>query len=317
MLEGTSVSIENLLRLRGKIHGLRLPQNQSFYFAGKTRSAILGRGMEYEESRKYATGDDARMIDWRVTARTGVAYTKVFREDKQRTVYLIVDLSSTMRFGTRVAFKSVIAAQTAALFAWTAIQQGDLVYTVCYNDSNLKQAPSTSSSRGLLRHFSMLSELSRESAEESQETLSLSDACGAIKKKVRSGDLIVLISDFASLSEQALHSLELLSRRKFLTTCWILDRIEREALPRGFYPVTDSIRFSVLHLFTKGNRNNLQSLLDTRNQNTKSALRKLRASIIELEPGDDVVQKIFQAFHSKSGWKLRMSRHQRLHQRTR
>ena len=102
MLRGSEVFTDDLIRLRGSAHGLRLPTRQSVLLAGSTRSMILGRGMEYEESRKYAPGDDARTIDWRVTARTGVAHTKVFQEDRQRAVYLVVDMTSRSSVADRV-----------------------------------------------------------------------------------------------------------------------------------------------------------------------------------------------------------------------
>ena len=310
MLQGTSVSIDDLVRLRSKTQGLQLPQNQSFYFTGRTRSSILGRGMEYEESRKYAAGDDARMIDWRVTARTGTAHTKVFREDRQRTVYLLVDMSSTMRFGTRVAFKSVIAAEAAALISWTALQQGDLVCTVGFNDSVLKHARSTSNSGGLLRHFAMLSELSSEVSEGSQSKTNLRDACATLKNKIRTGDLVVVLSDFCALTDEDIQSLEFLGPRRFLTTCWILDRIERQALPKGRYPITDRLQFSTLNLITQRSARKMQEVIDRRNQRIEQALEQLRAPVIQLEPGDDVVRILFKAFHGMSRWKLRMARHQ-------
>ena len=266
--------------------------------------------MEYEESRKYAAGDDARMIDWRVTARTGTAHTKVFREDRQRSVHLLVDMSSTMKFGTRVAFKSVVAAEAAALIAWTALQQGDLVSTVGFNDSNLKHARSTSSAGGLLRHFAMLSDLSLEVYEGNQPKVGLREACATLKKKIRAGDLIVVFSDFCSLTDEDMQALEFLGRRRFLTTCWILDRIERQALPEGRYPITDRLQFATLNLITRRNTNKMQEVIDRRNLKIEQALAQLRASVIELEPGDDVVRKVFKAFYGISRWKSRMTRHQ-------
>ena len=83
--------------------------------------------MEYEESRAYVAGDDMRTMDWRVMARTGEAHTKVFAEEKERRFLLAVDLSASMFFGTRHAFKSLAAAQTAAHVGWLASLAGDRI----------------------------------------------------------------------------------------------------------------------------------------------------------------------------------------------
>ena len=94
---------------------------------GANLSVFQGRGMEFDESRSYQPGDDARTIDWRLTARTGAMHTKLFHEERERPVQLLVDLRSGMQFGTRKQFKSVLGATIAAKLAWTAIDGGDRV----------------------------------------------------------------------------------------------------------------------------------------------------------------------------------------------
>ena len=76
-------------------------------FAGEYESAFKGTGMEFDEVRHYQTGDDPRMIDWRVTARTGKAHTKLFREEKERPIFILTDLGQTMQFGSKLLYKSV------------------------------------------------------------------------------------------------------------------------------------------------------------------------------------------------------------------
>jgi Uncharacterized conserved protein (some members contain a von Willebrand factor type A (vWA) domain) len=95
--------------------------------SGLHDSRFRGRGMDYLESRAYQAGDDIRNMDWRVTARTGIAHTKLFQEERERPIYLLVDNNPSMRFATRGQFKSVIAAQIAAALGWSAVQQGDRV----------------------------------------------------------------------------------------------------------------------------------------------------------------------------------------------
>jgi len=102
---------------------------------GNYLSRFKGRGMEFDESRPYQPGDDARNLDWKVTARTGKPFTKLFREERERSVLLWVDYRAPMHFATRGLFKSVLAARTAALLAWGAIHHSDRLGGLIFSES--------------------------------------------------------------------------------------------------------------------------------------------------------------------------------------
>src|SRR5688572_18497039 len=111
---------EILKKLRKiEIHTARLANDQ---LAGNYHSVFKGRGLAFDEVREYQPGDDVRFIDWNVTARTGAPHVKVFREEREMTVMLLVDLSGSQRFGTRVAKKSDLVAEVSALIAFSAIK---------------------------------------------------------------------------------------------------------------------------------------------------------------------------------------------------
>ncbi len=300
MLRGTHVSTRDLIRLRGQTQGLVLPNNPAAIKAGGLQSLILGRGMDYEKSRKYEAGDDVRMIDWRVTARTGTAHTKVFQEDRQRAVYLVVDLSASMRFGTRVAFKSVVAAQAAALIAWASYSKGDLVSVIGVSDQAIRHFKLAATTDGLIKHLDMLATLSRvDSTTERANSTPMMQALSVVVKKIRTGDLAVVLTDFSDLSDKNLKALKFLSRRQALITCWIQDPIERQALPAGRYPVTDGNSYTTLHLSSAARRGKLQAVLDQRNKQITETLRKLDAAGVQLQCGDDVVKELRRAFHTR------------------
>ena len=124
--------LEELLALRGAAHGLSLHGRKAARSAplGVHSSAQRGRGLEFQEVRPYVAGDDPRNIDWRVTARRGRPHTKLFREERERPVWLLVDLQPGLFFGTRRQLKSALVARTAALLAWTASLGGDRVGAV-------------------------------------------------------------------------------------------------------------------------------------------------------------------------------------------
>ena len=113
-------------------------------------SRFRGRGMEFDESRIYQPGDDPRNMDWRVTARSGRPHVKLFREKRERPVWLLVDIGPRMRFGTRVAFKSVIAARAAALLAWAAADRGDRVGGMVFDESRSFERRPATRAHGLL-----------------------------------------------------------------------------------------------------------------------------------------------------------------------
>jgi uncharacterized protein (DUF58 family) len=126
---GTRVTLDELVALRAAIGAQRWRQASVARPgpAGAHLSADGGRGMEFADSRPYQSGDDVRAIDWRQTARRGKPFTKLFHEERERPVWLLCDLGPSMRFGSRVAFKSVLAARATALLAWQAAATGDRV----------------------------------------------------------------------------------------------------------------------------------------------------------------------------------------------
>ena len=126
-----NITTAGLIALSKKSRGLSLKSGLiGALQAGDYQSAFKGRGMEYDESRLYQPGDDIRNIDWRVTARTGKAHTKLFREERERPVHLWVDFRAPMFFATRGKFKAVIAAELAGLFAWTGLRNDKVIALV-------------------------------------------------------------------------------------------------------------------------------------------------------------------------------------------
>jgi uncharacterized protein (DUF58 family) len=110
-------------------------------FSGEYHSSFKGQGMEFEEVRQYEPGDDIRLIDWNVTARTGYPHIKKFREERELSVVLLVDASSSGQFGTRERFKNEIAAELSALLAFSAIKNNDKVGMIIFTDSIEKFIP--------------------------------------------------------------------------------------------------------------------------------------------------------------------------------
>ncbi|MBT5031007.1 MAG: DUF58 domain-containing protein, partial [Proteobacteria bacterium] len=126
---GIYVDLGLLLSSRGWARDLKLFARQAAraMLLGETRSKFRGRGMEFEEVRQYQPGDDIRNIDWRVSARTGGTYTKLFCEERERPVHIVVDQRNSMFFGSAQRFKSVLAAEVASALAWAALAGSDRI----------------------------------------------------------------------------------------------------------------------------------------------------------------------------------------------
>ena len=118
--------------------------------SARAASAQRGRGMEYAESREYVAGDDARHIDWKLTARTGFTHTKTFQAERERLSLIVADTAPALYFGTRTRFKSVQAARAGAVAAWSALRDGDRVAALCSGREDSLVSPA-GGTRGVLR----------------------------------------------------------------------------------------------------------------------------------------------------------------------
>jgi len=140
---GVYADLDELMRLRYKASGFSFLPRQPIHsiLSGRHASRLRGRGLNFEELRTYLPGDDVRNIDWKVTARTHKPHVRVYTEEKDRTVWLLVDQRISMFFGSRRKMKSVVAAEAAAGAAWRVLSQGDRVGAVIFDDSDIQVVP--------------------------------------------------------------------------------------------------------------------------------------------------------------------------------
>ena len=132
-------ALDELMRLRFKSSGFSFLPRQPVHsvLSGRHASRLRGRGLNFEELRNYLPGDDTRNIDWKVTARTREPFVRVYTEEKDRTVWLLVDQRMSMFFGSRWKMKSVVAAEAAAVACWRVLSQGDRVGAVVFDDEDI------------------------------------------------------------------------------------------------------------------------------------------------------------------------------------
>ncbi|MBF0626478.1 MAG: DUF58 domain-containing protein [Magnetococcales bacterium] len=246
---GTAIRLAELLTLRHQAARLVLPGHRrtTSPLAGPFRSAFRGRGMEFEEVREYQPGDDIRNMDWRVTARTGRPHTKLFREERERPVYLLVDLNPAMAFGTRVSFKSVAAARAAALLGWAAVRSGDRVGGLVLAAGGHQEIRPGRGHRGLLPLLRTLESLQPHPGAAAPPT-PLADGLDRLRRVARPGSLILIVSDFTTFDQQARRHLALLAAHNGLLPLLIHDPLEADPPPAGRRAYSDGHRTLTLDL---------------------------------------------------------------------
>lgn len=147
------ITLDELLRLKHRAKGFSFLPRQPVHslLAGRHASRLRGRGLNFEELRHYFEGDDTRSIDWLATARLGSPHVRVYSEERDRPILLLVDQRSTMFFGSRRAMKSVAAAEAAALAAWRVTSLGDRVGAVVFGDEEIVEIKPQRRETGVVR----------------------------------------------------------------------------------------------------------------------------------------------------------------------
>lgn len=225
--------------------------------SGAAVSRRLGRGLDFAETRVYQPGDDVRMIDWRVTARTGLAHTKLFVEERERPVLFVVDYRAGMRFGTRCLFKSVLAARLAAVLGWSSVAERDRVGGFVVTDDWHAEVRPANGRRGLMKLFRAIDQAQQRLPEPGQGQFG--DCLARLRHVAQPGSTVVILSDFADFDEQARGALGSLSHSLDLLAVQIVDPLERTLPPAGRYPVVHQAAGRTQHsIFQIGGRRQRQ-----------------------------------------------------------
>jgi uncharacterized protein (DUF58 family) len=301
-LSGIEASVDDLIRLRFRAQRLELgfARRARQSMTGAHDSRFRGRGMEFAESRIYQPGDDVRSIDWRVTARTGRPHTKLFQEERERPVILLVDLGASMFFGTRTAYKSVLAAETAALIAWAAMAGGDRVGGLVSGRSAHRELKPVSGRRGVLRVLRALAALSHRGADDEEQQIRLADSLLRARHVARPGSLLVVISDFYSLDEDAAGHLTRMRQHNDMLACWIHDRLEREPPPPGRYGVSDGWQTATLDTVSRRARARYRASFADQFEGLRTTLGRLAIPLLPITTGDDVAETLRRGTHAEA-----------------
>ena len=254
-----SVSLAELVALGTRVGRAKLsPTESRAARSGQQSSRLYGRGMDYAESRIYQAGDDVRRLDWRLTARSGRLHTKLFQEEREGRLLILLDTHASMRFGTRVRFKSVQAARAAAAAAWLAVRAGERVGMMAFGEHDRLLRPQ-GAARGALAACGALAEWDALPVLDRAEPLSA--ALLRARRLQHGASRVLLVSDgFSADDETKQHLLELKARAE-VGVLVVADALERELPPPGRYPLEHGGERRDVALFGERQRREFRQVL--------------------------------------------------------
>jgi uncharacterized protein (DUF58 family) len=260
-------------------------------YAGPVLSLFRGRGMELEDLRAYQPGDDVRHMEWRATARSGRPITKVFREERQRLVYLVIDRGPTMAFGTRRELKAATAARVAALLAFSALARQERVAGLVWNGDGEQSFPATRTLDGTLRLLRAAIAPMNMSPSAETETAFLE----RLDRAVERGSSIYLISDFHNFDERQQTVLRHLAERCELTAIQVVDPAEEQLSGVGKMRLRDP--GGGLHIVDTDDarlRERYAAVMAERAASLRKALHGAGVSFVRVSTRDDTLRQLDQ-----------------------
>ncbi len=260
-------------------------------FSGEYHSVFKGRGMEFSEVREYQFGDDIRNIDWNVTARFGHPYIKIFEEERELTVMLLVDLSGSLIFGTVEKTKQQVAAELSAILAFSALKNNDKVGLILFTDKIEKFVPPRKGKSHVLR-------IIREvlSFEPEGKSTNIKAALEYMNSTIKKRSIVFLLSDFMDSGYEKI--LRIIGKKHDLIGVVLNDKREAEIPKMGLVKLTDAETGEERWVDTSSTRiqNRFKEVRKNMIQRRKSLFISSRLDSIEVQTGDDYIKPLVQFF---------------------
>ena len=298
---GATSTLKDLIALRQVATSIEYQRKQraTSKMAGLLSSSIKGRGIDFEEVRCYQPGDDVRNIDWKVTARTLNPHTKVFTEEKEKPVFLIVDQSASMFFGSKITFKSVVAARVASILAWCAHEQGDRIGGLVYSDEAQIKIKAKRGIKTVLSLLNNINELNNGLAKKSvsepvaSRKTRMSEILRQARRILKEHNSIFLISDFLNTDEISLTEIRSLARRNKILAVHVFDPIEKQAPRPNLYSITDGLERTRIDTSDKEFAKNYGKHFESNLKGIHSIFSEINSPIISINTGEPIETVFF------------------------
>ncbi len=264
-------------------------------FSGEYHSVFKGRGMNFAEVREYQYGDDIRSIDWNVTARAGAPFVKIFEEERELTVMLVVDVSASGDFGTSDRFKGEVAVEICALLAFSAIKNNDKVGLIIFSDGIEKFVPPRKGRRHVLR---VLRELLYHRPQ--GKGTDIAAALEYLNHVQRKRAVTFLVSDFQDRDFDK--PLAVAGRRHDLIAVRIVDAREEELPPLGFVEMEDpeTGRRVVVNTSKASFREAFRAKVAARREDLDRRLRRSKVDVIDIHTGEAYEKPLMRFFQERA-----------------
>ena len=294
---GVMVSLAELLEMRHRLDEVQLFSSgaRRSPLIGLHHSRLRGRGVDFDQVRVYQAGHDVRNIDWRVTARSQEPHTKLFHEERERPVFLLVEQSPRLFFGSGLCFKSVLAAQTAALFGWAALAHNDRIGGLVFNGNQCSEIRPRRSKQSLLQLLGRLVRANQALDVPGPGAPALDGLGQALRRArevLRPGSLVLVICDERALGDVAEQQLALLARHCDLILLPLSDPLDHALPNAGLLRFADAHGRLELDTSDGELRQAWRARGEAREQRWQRLAQKLGVLLLPLSTQRDLVEQL-------------------------
>ena len=285
----TSSLLKKVRKIEIKTRGL-----SNHIFAGEYNTAFKGKGMAFSEVREYQSGDDVRSIDWNVTARYNSPYIKVFEEEREMTVMLLVDVSGSGNFGTKQQFKREIATELSAVLAFSAIKNNDKVGVIFFSDIIEEFIPPKKGKSHILRIIRQIL-----SFKPQNKKTNISQAIEYFNNVMKKRCICFILSDYISSSFEK--PLRVASKKHDIVALKISDKREKTIPNIGIVPFKDSETEKVILLDTSSKlvRETFQKKQKEKQSEIEKLFPRCGVDLININTGEDYVKPLINFFKNR------------------
>ncbi len=287
-----SATLDDLLRLKKQAQRFELKETnrQAYLGWGQTKSPFKSKGLDFQEVRTYQPGDDIRQIDWRVTAKYGKPFTKLYTDEKERQVFLICDMRTRMKFASRGRFKSIVCAYATTLLAYLAANKSDRLGFTILTPETIETARAYGSHEvtdGLLK----LLVTSSDPTKIESDQITLQQALQKSKPLIRAGSLIFILSDFSDWSPACETIVRQWTQKSICGLIHIYDELEKQ-LPRGIFSVSDGKEISAIDTRSHHFQVDYADIFLKRTEALQNLARNFEIGYLPIRTDENIIPKI-------------------------
>ena len=300
------VDLKDLVALQHQATGFSFLPRQPVHsiLSGRHGSRLRGRGLDFEELRHYRFGDDIRTMDWKVTNRTGKPHVRVFTEERERPVLLLIDQRTSMFFGSQVKMKSVVAAELAALAAWRVLDAGDRVGALIFNDTDIREIKPRRSRKTVMQILHTLIQFNHAlgaDTDHPQNDTQLDNALKETERLCGHDYLLIIVSDMSGWNSQSVKCIKQLAWHNDIIASLIFDPLEKELPDKSKLVLSDGDMQIQVDSGKAGLRDKFTGEFVSGVEQLQSELRKHSVPVIPIDTVEPVPNQVRQSIGEHMG----------------